>query len=53
MRHKLDWRLDIPVIVGVDDAINIIRDGSFVTMKVEQGLVYLGADALENHQDGN
>ena len=46
-------RLGIPVIVGVTDATNIIRDGSFITLKVEQGLIYLGTDGSENSQHGN
>jgi len=31
-------------IVGVKDATTLIRDASFVTLQIEQGLVYLGTD---------
>lgn len=41
---QIGMRLGIPVIVGVKDATTLIRDASFVTLKVEQGLVYLGTD---------
>ena len=44
---QIGLRLDLPVIVGVKDATNIIRDGSFITIKVEQGLIYLGTDGEE------
>lgn len=50
---QIGLRLGIPVIVGVKDATLVIRDGSFITLKVEQGLVYIGADGSENNQDGN
>ena len=48
---QIGLRLDIPVIVGVEDATNVIRDGSFITLKVEQGLVSLGSESTENKQD--
>ncbi|AFZ52326.1 pyruvate kinase [Cyanobacterium aponinum] len=41
---QIGMRLGIPVIVGVKDATTLIRDASFVTLKIEQGLVYLGTD---------
>ena len=50
---QIGLRLSIPVIVGVKDATNVIRDGSFITLRVEQGLVYLGADGSENSEHGN
>lgn len=49
---QIGLRLGIPVIVGVKDATELIRDGSFITLKVEQGLVYLGADDVETNDDG-
>jgi pyruvate kinase len=36
-------RLGIPTIVGVEDATQLIRDGSIVTLDLHQGLVYSGA----------
>lgn len=42
---QIGMRLNIPVIVGVKDATKMIRDASFITLKIEQGLVYLGAAA--------
>lgn len=48
---QIGMRLGIPVIVGVKDATTLIRDASFVTLKIEQGLVYLGTDN-ESDVDG-
>ncbi|MBE9223762.1 pyruvate kinase [Cyanobacterium stanieri LEGE 03274] len=48
---QIGMRLGIPVIVGVQDATRIIRDASFVTMKIEQGLVYLGTDGSQDGVD--
>lgn len=48
---QIALRLGIPIIVGVTEATSVIRDGSFITMKVEEGLVYLGADTAQNKQD--
>ncbi|AFZ46496.1 pyruvate kinase [Cyanobacterium stanieri PCC 7202] len=48
---QIGMRLGIPVIVGVKDATRIIRDASFVTMKIEQGLVYLGTDGSQDGVD--
>jgi pyruvate kinase len=35
-------RLGVPVIVGVKDATDIIRDGTILTLDVQRGLVYSG-----------
>lgn len=43
---QIGMRLGIPVIVGVKDATRMIRDASFITLKIEQGLVYLGLSML-------
>ncbi len=39
----LGLRLGIPVIVGVKNATDVIRDGTILTMDVQRGLVYSGA----------
>ena len=39
----IGMRLDVPVIVGVADAMTVIRDGEFVTMDLERGFVYSGS----------
>ncbi|MCI3280460.1 pyruvate kinase [Synechococcus sp. PCC 6717] len=39
----LGLRLGIPVIVGVKNATQLIREGTILTMDVERGLVYSGA----------
>jgi pyruvate kinase len=39
----LGQRLGIPVIVGIKNATEIIRDGTILTMDVQRGLVYSGA----------
>jgi pyruvate kinase len=44
----LGLRLGIPVIVGVKNATEIIRDGTMVTLDIQRGLVYSGE--LENSQ---
>lgn len=49
---SIGLRLGIPVVVGVKGATDIIRDGSFITVKPEQGLVYLGGDTRENQDEG-
>ncbi len=36
-------RLGVPVIVGVNKATQVIRDGAIVTMDLQRGLVYSGA----------
>lgn len=48
---QIGMRLGIPVIVGVKEATTMIRDASFVTLKIEQGLVYLGTDGNESEMD--
>jgi pyruvate kinase len=50
---NIGLRLGIPVIVGVKEATNVIRDGSFISLKVEQGLVYLGIDPANSVHNGN
>ena len=32
-----------PVIVGVENAVNIFRDGQLITMDTARGLIYRGA----------
>ncbi len=44
----LGLRLGIPVIVGVKNAVSMIRDGTIVTLDVQKGLVYSGS--LDNYQ---
>ena len=39
----LGLRLGIPVIVGVKNATEVIRDGTILTLDVQRGLVYSGA----------
>lgn len=36
-------RLGIPVIVGVKDAAQVIRDGTLLTLDIQRGLVYSGS----------
>jgi pyruvate kinase len=48
---QIGMRLGIPVIVGVKEATCLIRDASFVTLKIEQGLVYLGTDGTQGDID--
>ncbi len=49
---QIGLRLGIPVIVGVKDATTMIRDASFITLNIEQGLVYLGASGNQDGVDG-
>jgi pyruvate kinase len=44
----LGLRLGIPVIVGVENAIAMIRDGTILTLDIQKGLVYSGS--LDNYQ---
>lgn len=45
----LGLRLGIPVIVGVKNATDIIREGTILTLDVQRGLVYSGsANALKD-----
>nr|WP_318701683.1 MULTISPECIES: pyruvate kinase [unclassified Roseofilum] len=39
-------RLGIPVIVGVERATQVIRDGEFVTLDMGRGLVYSGSSRM-------
>jgi pyruvate kinase len=39
----IGMRLGVPVIVGVKEATEIIRDGTILTMDIQRGLVYSGA----------
>jgi pyruvate kinase len=39
----IGMRLGVPVIVGVKEATQIIRDGTILTMDMQRGLVYSGA----------
>lgn len=48
---QIGMRLGIPVIVGVKEATRLIRDASFVTLKIEQGLIYLGTDSPQGDVD--
>lgn len=45
---QIAMKLGIPVIVGVKSATSVIRDSSFVTLKIEQGLIYLGTDGSQD-----
>ncbi len=38
--------LEIPVIVGADNAVKLLKSGSVVTLDGERGLVYYGASSL-------
>ncbi|WP_299406811.1 pyruvate kinase [Acaryochloris sp. IP29b_bin.148] len=42
----LGLRLRIPVIVGVENATRMIRDGTHLTLNIKKGLVYSGMMAL-------
>jgi pyruvate kinase len=44
----LGLRLGIPVIVGVENATVMIRDGTILTLDIQKGLVYSGS--LDNYQ---
>ena len=48
----IGMRLDVPVIVGVTDALTLIRDGEIVTMDLERGFVYSGSHP-SFHDRGN
>ncbi|MBW4649451.1 MAG: pyruvate kinase [Kastovskya adunca ATA6-11-RM4] len=45
-------RLGVPVIVGVKNATNIIRDGAILTLDTHRGLVYSGAIAGNSSSNG-
>ncbi|WP_371357437.1 PEP-utilizing enzyme [Hydrocoleum sp. CS-953] len=36
-------RLGLPVIVGVKNATNVVRDGTILTLDTQRGVVYSGA----------
>jgi pyruvate kinase len=42
-------RLGVPVIVGVKNATQIIRDGAILTLDTQRGLVYSGAASTSPH----
>jgi pyruvate kinase len=44
----LGLRLGIPVIVGVESAMELIRDGTILTLDIQKGLVYSGS--FDNYQ---
>jgi pyruvate kinase len=46
---QIALRLNIPAIVAVESATELIRNGSFVTLNIEQGLVYLGTDGAQDN----
>jgi pyruvate kinase len=39
---QIGLRLGVPVIVGFEKATKLIRDGAFITLDAEQGLIYSG-----------
>ncbi|ASC72072.1 Phosphoenolpyruvate synthase [Halomicronema hongdechloris C2206] len=43
-------RLGVPVIVGVENATEIIRDGTILTLDTRRGLVYSGAFGPVKHE---
>jgi pyruvate kinase len=46
----LGLRLGIPVIVGVKNATDIIREGTILTLDVQRGLVYSGSVNMNREQ---
>lgn len=40
-------RLGVPVIVGVEDATQVIRDGTILTLDMQRGLVYSGMNSAQ------
>jgi pyruvate kinase len=36
-------RLGVPVIVGVKEATQVIKDGAILTLDMQRGLIYSGA----------
>ncbi|HEY9602826.1 MAG TPA: pyruvate kinase [Allocoleopsis sp.] len=42
-------RLGVPVIVGVKNATQIIRDGAILTLDTQRGLIYSGAASTSPH----
>ncbi len=47
----IGMRLNVPVIVGVMDALSVIRDGEIVTMDVERGVVYSGSHPASHNRE--
>ena len=47
----IGMRLNVPVIVGVTDALSVIRDGEIVTMDVERGVVYSGSHPASHNRE--
>ena len=43
-------RLGVPVIVGVKNATELIRDGSILTLDTRRGLIYSGALGMGKHE---
>ncbi len=39
---QLSLRLGVPVIVGVKQATQVIRDGTILTLDMQRGLIYSG-----------
>ncbi len=39
--------LEIPVITGADNAVQILKQGSVVTVDSDRGIVYYGSQRLE------
>jgi pyruvate kinase len=48
----LGLRLGIPVILGVKDATQKIREGAIVTVDAERGMIYSGAIASSSINSG-
>lgn len=44
-------RLGVPVIVGVENATRIIRDGTILTLDMQRGLVYSGTISSSSYAD--
>ena len=47
----IGMRLNVPVIVGVSDALSVIRDGEIVTMDVARGVVYSGSNLAPHNRE--
>ncbi|MEB3292581.1 MAG: pyruvate kinase [Synechococcales bacterium] len=44
-------RLGVPVLVGVQDATSVIRDGEIVTLDLDRGVVYSGVTHASGKED--
>ena len=42
MQLSLDLNLGIPVIVGVENALELFRDGQEITVDASRGVIYNG-----------